>query len=58
MVHIYVQSQSLQVSLDLVQLELKIELERLERIKIFLMAILIDKAWYIPPGADRWAKAV
>ena len=35
MAHLDVQSQSLQVPLDLVQLELKIELERLERIEIF-----------------------
>ena len=35
MAHLDVQSQSLQVPLDLVQLELKIELERLERIETF-----------------------
>ena len=34
MAHLDVQSQSLQVPLDLVQLELKIDLERLERIEI------------------------
>ena len=35
MAHLDEQSQSLQVPLDLVQLELKIELERLKRIEIF-----------------------
>ena len=34
MARLDVQSQSLQVPLDLVQLELKIDLERLERIEI------------------------
>ena len=35
MAHVNVQSQSLQVPLDLLQLELKIELEILERIEVF-----------------------
>ena len=35
MAHLDVQSQSLQVPLDLVQLELKIEQERLERLERF-----------------------
>ena len=53
MAHVDVQSQSLQVPLDLVQLELTIELERLERIETFRNAIFIDNAIYTPPSCRQ-----
>ena len=57
MANLDVQNQSLQIPLYLVQLELRIKLERLERMEIFCNSYLIDKALYTPPSRGQVGQA-